>query len=71
MIFSLDIIIKCNFLLKYLLQLSSCQSIQDFFKCKNGYCVIKEVLCDGNIDCDDESDEDVDMCKVIINSVLI
>lgn len=36
------------------------------FKCANGQCVPKNLVCDGNYDCEDKSDESVNTCKVRI-----
>lgn len=33
-----------------------------YFTCRNGNCIQREWLCDGDDDCFDESDEDVTLC---------
>lgn len=33
------------------------------FRCKNGLCIPKELICDGTSDCLDGSDEDQEMCQ--------
>ena len=32
------------------------------WKCSNGRCITKDLLCDGEDDCDDGSDETEDVC---------
>ena len=33
------------------------------FTCNNGMCIPQDVLCDGNVDCPDGSDEDYQTCS--------
>lgn len=47
-----------------LLDPSKCKAEE--FKCPNGKCIYKYVLCDGRKDCNDGSDESASMCKVRI-----
>lgn len=37
----------------------------DEFRCNNGQCIVnKALVCNGKNDCEDNSDEDIIMCKV-------
>ncbi|RWS26033.1 hypothetical protein B4U80_01969, partial [Leptotrombidium deliense] len=39
-----------------------CDDVNDF-KCSNGHCIRRELICDYSNDCMDNSDEDKDLCK--------
>lgn len=41
------------------------------FKCSNGQCIIKDLVCNGKYDCDDESDESPYKCKVWILAIIL
>lgn len=43
-----------------LFQVRRCPANQ--FKCANGHCISKNVVCDGRLDCMDGSDEYPNMC---------
>ena len=50
--------------------ISERQCKEDQIKCEDGYqCIYDHSLCDGYTHCDDESDEDPDMCKGKISTV--
>ena len=37
----------------------------DKYRCRSGECIDRDVVCDGNIDCIDASDEEEDVCLEI------
>ncbi len=50
-----------DFILEYFLAISSsCASAN--FTCRNGQCISRRKVCDGQADCSDNSDEDTRFC---------
>ena len=45
----------------YLYCFTACRP--DQFKCNNGKCVMKSLICDNIDDCGDNSDEEDDLCR--------
>jgi hypothetical protein len=60
-VFVSDIESNKNILFRVLLAISSsCASVN--FTCRNGQCLSRRKVCDGQSDCSDSSDEDTRFC---------
>lgn len=40
-------------------------SYTDGYRCDTGKCIANKYICDGNRNCDDGSDEKIDLCNTI------
>lgn len=46
-------------------------TLEAHFDCGNDFCILKEYVCDGLMDCPDERDEDPNLCGKPNNILLI
>lgn len=50
---------------KFLPDIRKCTDEQKFFKCRDGGCISRKLICDDQADCKDYSDESDELCETL------